>query len=61
VPPAVDEQGRGPTGAAFEGAVGIGLDPLPDGPAIQIGGEPVTVQPELVGIPPQVGILQGLS
>jgi hypothetical protein len=43
----------------LEGAVGVGLDPLPDGPAIQISGEPVSVQPELVGIAPQVGILKG--
>ena len=47
-------------GAALEGAVGVGLDPLPDGPAVQISGEPVAVQPELGGIAPQVGILQGL-
>jgi hypothetical protein len=28
VPPPVDKQGRGAAGAAFQGAVGVGLDPL---------------------------------
>src|ERR671919_703248 len=49
VQPPVDEQRRGAAGAALQGAVGVGLNPPPHTAAVQVGRQPLPVQPELVG------------
>ena len=58
--PPVDEQGRGAASAAGQSTVGVGLDPLAHRLAIQVGQQLAPIQPELVGIAQEVGVLQGL-
>ena len=61
VPAAVDEERRGPGGAALVGALDVARDPERVPAVIEVPGEPVHVQPDLARVAEQVVVAQRVA